>query len=99
VLKGELLHFMPRNPKFSAARDGFMGSLSQRQLSILRDIYKNHVKRFGEDRGFDKWLEYTGKDMLVRGYLSPDRNDEFRPFYEPQNKPFLEDMMRVISGG
>jgi hypothetical protein len=101
-LLGESLHLLKkRSPQYQQLHQDFVRSLSQKDLDFAMKRYEYARQKEGEERPFAKWFDNTWSDALVRGYIAPDRNDEFRNggFYSPENKAVLERMRQFLETG
>ncbi len=94
---GDMLHHMPSvDPEFSAMRDQFRGTITPEQDAIDRGAYQRGVARYGEDRPYDKWMDVSRLDAYLRGYLSPDDNNEWAGAYTSEQLRLLEQMQDLL---
>ncbi len=49
---------------------------------------------------FDKWMQMNRGDAYIRGYITPDQNDEWRKnnVYTDKQKVLLETMKAYLQG-
>ena len=101
AIVGEKLHYMPKvDKKFSEMRKGFEGMMTDEQWDFEKKHYDKLVKEGKESRPFKQWWEVSRLDAYIRGYLAPDRNDEWRKSgaYTGKQKIHLEEMKKYING-
>jgi len=99
MLVGETLHFLHNYiPEFKTLRNDFDKETlnDPQQMRLLQSFFDRDVKG-GEDREFPQWYDVAGRDMLLRGRLTPDPNDEWSryPYSKKQDK-ILSKMKRII---
>jgi len=98
---GDLLHQLPKVDKqYAEMKKDFLNSLNENQIIFSKNKYLKDVSR-GEKRSFNDWMESNWGDALIRGYLTPDKNDEFRKqgVYTPEQQQKLEKMKYYVSSG
>ena len=79
ALLGDMLHYAKdKNPEFARLRTKFANTLTEHQKSLDQSAYQRSIDEYGEERDFDKWFEVSRLDAYIRGFLAPDRNDEWR---------------------
>ena len=89
MVYGDMLHYMPEaDPEFSGLRDQYAQSLTDEQKRIDRMAYQGDVRRSlmqdRRPRGFDRFMDISRLDAHLRGYLAPDRNNEWAGSYTPE---------------
>lgn len=94
ALAGDLIHLAgavdpetkkPVDPKYFQLKQEVKKARSSEQIKIDYKAYKDDVKN-GEDRSFDKWFQDSRGEAYVRGRLFPDKNDEWKNWYEENPK-------------
>lgn len=79
TIKGELLHYLPYiDNEYKALKDEFIRSINKDQIDFAKKRYQYDVNTSGEKRSFDKWMGSVWEDALIRGYVTPDKEDQFR---------------------
>lgn len=97
MLFGDMLHHVASaDDGFRAMRDKFVETITPEQAAIDRGAYERSKLRHGESRSFDKWFDVSRKDAYIRGYLAPDKNDEWRDIYTDEQKKILEQMKSYL---
>lgn len=93
---GDMLHYAPTiSPQFAQSRQQFQNSLTPQQI----DFHKRRYSESGDPRPFDQWMNQSGLDAHIRGYLAPDSADEWRrgKAYTPEQIKILEAMKTYLS--
>jgi|TARA_Y100000310_G_scaffold21356_2_gene20631 hypothetical protein len=101
LIAGELMHELPLiNNDFRKLRDDFVKTLNKRQMLEQEDAYQFFVSHpdFQEEREFKDWFEISRIDGLIRGYLFPDEQNNFKDFYTDENIEVLDRMRDYIRG-
>ena len=99
-VKGEALHYLADvDPTFSDFRDQYSKSLTQGQKAIDKRAYARSKEMYGEKRPYNKWFDANRLDAHIRGYLSPDKADEWRGSYTPEQISILEKMRSYLNSG
>jgi len=99
---GETLHLLPiRNPRFKQLKNEFTQSLNEQQMAFAQRRYESARQNEGETRPFWQWFEVSWSDALIRGFIAPDNNDEFRKnkAYSPENIEVLKKMQNFLKSG
>ena len=106
AIAGDALHYLggtnskdePHDPEFYKMKQDFVESLTQQQLSIDLDSYNRRNRSGEERRPFSDWFRYSRSDAYLRGYLFPDKNDEWRKngAYTPEQEEKLEQMRKYL---
>lgn len=107
AIAGDALHHLgsvdprtnsPVDPKFMALKVELGDSLTPKQLAIDRKVYAEEGN--GDGRSFDDWMHESRLDAYIRGYLTPDKVDEWRKqnTYTPEQKATLNKMQAYLSG-
>ena len=93
MLFGDALHYVPVVDKdFASMREQFSATLTPRQREVDQRAYQRAMREYGESRKFDDWFNVSRLDAYIRGYLAPDKNNEWAGIYTPQQKEILEQM-------
>lgn len=96
---GDMLHHAPTFiPEFSNQRQQFQCSFTPEQADFNRRKYRELQNSGREARPFDQWMDKSGLDAYIRGYLAPDAADEWRKagVYTPEQIKILEGMKRSL---
>jgi len=100
MLVGETLHFLHNYiPEFKTLRDDFDKETlnDPQQMRFLQNFFDKAKEEGGEDREFSQWYDVAGRDMLLRGRLTPDPTDEWsRHPYSKKQDEIMSKMKRVI---
>ncbi len=90
---GDMLHYLPMvDRNFASLREAFRQTLTSEQLAVDRNAYRRAVQKHGENRPFNDWFERSRLDAYLRGYLTPDEQDNWRGVYTPEQVAILEMM-------
>ena len=97
MVLGETLHVLDEySPEFKTLKDSFDETTlgNPKSLDYMQEMHMSHRNHpeVQEKRNFDEWYEMSGRDSLLRGRLTPDKNDEFR------NYPYTKEQEDVLSG-
>jgi hypothetical protein len=96
ALFGDALHAMPEtDPNFHAMREELWNSRVPWQQRMDQRSYETS----GDTRPYDQWADVSRKDAWIRGYLAPDRNDEWRGSYSPDQVAILNRMREYLQNG
>lgn len=98
---GDMLHHLPEvDQKFASMRERFWKTITPEQIKVDRRAYERAKRDHKETRSFEDWFERSRLDAYIRGYLAPDRNDEWRQSgtYTDDQKSILDDMGRYLKG-
>ncbi len=72
---GEGMHYLPQvDPNFAAFREKIRESMTPEQLAQSRRRYDTYQ----DPRSYEDFFETSDLDAFIRGYISPDENDEWR---------------------
>ena len=94
---GDMLHYLPSVDKtFSDLRNEYAATLTEEQKQIDINAFERAKAEYGESRDFDSWFDTSRLDAHLRGYLAPDRNDEWRESYTEEQKILLEYMKKYL---
>jgi len=94
---GDMLHALPyKDSKFTELRDEFKNSLTENQLLTAVNMYER--EKTAEPRTFEKSFDVSILDGFIRGYIAPDKNDEWRKnnFYTEEQEIILDDMISLL---
>lgn len=105
AVAGDMLHHFggtdekgqPNDPHFFDLKQAFFKTITPDQLAIDERAYKR-AKAFGDHRSFEEWMDASRIDAYIRGYLFPDKNDEWRKSdtYSEKQKEILEQMRSYL---
>jgi hypothetical protein len=109
AIAGDLIHIAGAiNPSTKQPVDSTYYKMKQEvkkardaeQIAIDYKAYKDDVKN-GEKRSFNKWFENSRSEAYVRGRLFPDKNDEWKSFYEknPKLKQAVDNIGKYLKTG
>lgn len=109
TLAGEALHVLsgidpttqqPVDPNFRKFKDQFINSLTPEQLTFERMQFRSGNPDLGvEGRDFKQWFETSRADAYLRGYLFPDKADEWRQSgtYTGQQYGILQEAQKYLT--
>ena len=97
MIFGDMLHYLPMvDEDWSSMRDEYAGSLTSQQQKINRNAYQRDVRNSIEQglrpRSYDKFMDINRLDAHVRGYLAPDRRNDWAGSYNPEQISILKRM-------
>lgn len=112
MVAGDLLHHLgaktpsgePVHPQFRRAKEQFIRSMTPHQQQIA---YKHYVRVKEQGQidprvSYQDFLDFSASDAFIRGYLFPDKRDEWRqPGYGQYTKPqkqLLDQMKEMVHG-
>ena len=98
---GDMLHYLPSvNEDWNNLRNEYQDSLTDRQRKIDRMAYQRDVRNsMGHGmrpRSFGRFMDMNRLDAHVRGYLAPDRRNEWAGTYTPEQLNILERMRGTL---
>jgi hypothetical protein len=94
---GDMLHYLPQvDPEFGAMREQYRQSLTPEQQGVDRRAYQRGVDEYGENRPYDRWMDVSRLDAHLRGYLSPDKNNEWAGSYNPEQLELFKSMQDLL---
>lgn len=97
---GDMLHFLPEfDQKFAALRNEFANTITREQLEVDRRAYDRARRERGEDRPFADWFRQSRLDAYIRGFLAPDKDNDWADAYTPSQRGLLGLMKSHIEGG
>jgi hypothetical protein len=100
---GDLLHYIgavdprtnkPIDPQYWKMKQQLMAARTPQQQALDRRIYDGEVQR-GEKRSFQDWLEQSRLDAYIRGYITPDKTDEWRKHGFYSTDPMRESVEHI----
>lgn len=94
---GDMLHALPnKDPEFTKLRNEFKESLTGDQVISAYEMYQN--EKTAEPRSFEKSFDVSILDAFIRGYIAPDKNDEWRKkkFYTLDQEVILDEMISLL---
>ena len=105
LLFGEALHYMPTvDENFRDLRNLYRQSLGPADFRILRLMHERD-KIYSQEKGlpersYDKFVEYSGLDAIMRGFLAPDAEAEWlnRHPYTPKQRSILNAIRAYMKG-
>lgn len=100
---GDMLHYLPSvDPSWNKLRGEYGDSLTDKQRKIDRSAYQRDVKRSIDQgyrpRPYDNFMDVNRLDAHVRGYISPDKRNEWAGSYNPEQVNILERMNGLLGG-
>tara|TARA_R100000742_G_C4232462_1_gene53744 strand:+ start:48 stop:725 length:678 start_codon:yes stop_codon:yes gene_type:complete len=51
---------------------------------------------YGEDRSYEDWFDRSRSDAHIRGYIAPDKDDEWKDTYTDEQEIILNNMIRYL---
>lgn len=94
---GDMLHYLPEvMSEWATKRRKFQQSVTPDQKNMDKRAYERAVLRHGESRPFEKWFEINRLDAYIRGFIAPDKADEWRGVYTPEQKKLLNEMKALL---
>lgn len=109
AVAGDALHLLgakdprtdqPVDPHFYELKQRLMSTLTPEQLKVDMEAYKRDQARDPKDeRTFQEWMETSRGDAYIRGYITPDKDNNWRDVYTDEQKAILEDMRTYLEGG
>ncbi len=101
MVYGDMMHYLPEvDPEFSSLRDDYAGSLTDRQKQIDRMAYQRDVRHSlmqnRRPRSFDDFMDVSRLDAHLRGYLAPDRNNEWAGSYTPEQIKTFKSIQELL---
>ena len=75
----------PVDPVYYGLKQQVKKARSPEQIAKDYRAYKQDQKE-GEDRSFSKWFNNSRSEAYVRGRLFPDKNDNWKHFYDENPK-------------
>lgn len=94
AIAADMLHGLKAaDPTWGTLRNTFAQTITPSQKKVDQRTYSEDVKN-GEKRSFDQWMQDNRVDAYLRGYLFPDKQDEWRKggAYTDAQKKLLEQM-------
>ena len=109
AIAGDAMHLLgavdprtgqPVDEHFHGMKQRLIGSLTPDQLAIDRRAYDSAQSR-GDHRSFDDWMQDSRGDAYIRGYITPDANDEWRKneAYTPGQQILLDALSAYVRSG
>jgi hypothetical protein len=100
AIMGDMLHHLPSvDQTFAGMREQLRSTLTPEQLAIDQKAYEKSKAEYGEDRPFEDWMHISRLDAYVRGRLAPDKNDEWKDAYTPEQKTLIDGMGEYLKKG
>lgn len=107
AIAGDTLHYVgaidPRNgrpvdPKWMGLKNDLRKSLTPEQLAVDRRTYDRTEGTLPNPRPFEDWMQDSRTDAYIRGYITPDANDEWRKqgVYNPAQVNLLTAMKQYL---
>lgn len=110
-IAGDALHLLgakdprteqPVDPHFYELKQRLLSTLTPDQLKVdMRTFREEQARNPEEGRTFAEWMETSRGDAYIRGWITPDKNDEWRRqgVYTDEQKAILEDMRGYLERG
>ena len=103
-LLGDMLHNLPEtDEKFSEMKQGFIKSMTPKQIALDKKVYKiatmpkgSSEHSYGEERSYEDWFDRSRSDAHIRGYIAPDKDDEWKDTYTDDQEIILNNMIRYL---
>jgi hypothetical protein len=104
AVAGDLLHHLgsvdrvtgqPVDPTWHGMKQAFIDTLTPQQMKVDLQAYKQDQAQ-GETRTIDDWMQNSRSDAYLRGYLTPDENNEWKDVYTPNQKQMLDGMRQYL---
>ena len=103
-LLGDMLHNLPEtDEKFSEMKQGFIKSMTPKQIALDKKVYKiatmpkgSSEHSYGEERSYEDWFDRSRSDAHIRGYIAPDKDDEWKDTYTDEQEIFLINMIMYL---
>ena len=110
LITGDMLHYLgsvdPRtsqevDPTFMALKKQFMTTLTPEQIAVDRRAYEHEKSMYETPPSFDDWMAINRGDAYLRGFLTPDANDEWRKqgVYTPAQTEILKSIQQYMQRG
>lgn len=108
AVAGDMLHYLgsyhpetgePPDPKFREMKSEFARTITPDQDATNRRAYAMDQRAHGDVGTYPEWLERSRIDAYIRGYLFPDREDNWRDAYTPDQKIILKRMDDYLREG
>ncbi len=110
LIAGDMMHYLgstdprtnqPPDPTFHSLKQKFMGTLTPEQMAIDRRAYAREAPMYENPPSFEDWMQFNRGDAYLRGYLTPDANDEWRRSgtYTPEQIQILEALQQYLRRG
>lgn len=101
MIYGDMLHYLPEvDPEFRSMRGQLANSFTDRQRQVDRMAYQRDVKNSMDHglrpRSYPDYMDRSRLDAYVRGYLAPDRRNEWAKVYNPEQKKLLNAMQNLL---
>ncbi len=105
AIAGDALHYLgavdpatnkPVDEKFVALKQQLRDSLTPKQIALDQRVHAEE----GDGRSFEDWMNQSRTDAYIRGYLTPDKADEWRRqgTYTPDQTKILDAMRAHLEG-
>lgn len=109
AIAGDMLHLLgsvdPRSgqqidPNYYKMKQLFLQSITNNQLAVDQRTYREEKNQNPDTAPFDEWMQMNRGDAYIRGYITPDENDEWRRnnIYTDKQKVLLETMKAYLQG-
>lgn len=96
AVAGDLLHYLggvnpetnrPVDPNYFALKQKVDAARTPQQQALDQRVYQEEKSQYGENRSYHDWLYQSRLDAYIRGFVTPDANDEWRKkgFYSTPN--------------
>jgi|TARA_R100000482_G_scaffold121769_2_gene68323 hypothetical protein len=91
AILGDMLHNAPYvSRNFANLRNKLKQTRTPEQILVDKQAYEIAKTKYGEQRSFDKWMEYSRLDAFIRGYAVKQWDDSY---YTNEQKLLIDSMM------
>lgn len=107
AIAGDSLHYLgaidprtgkPIDEQWMGMKRALRQSLTPEQLAVDRRAYEE-AKANGDNRPFEDWMQDSRTDAYIRGYITPDADNNWRDVYNPAQKSLLSGMKNYLRQG
>jgi hypothetical protein len=111
MVYGDMLHYLPEvDPEWNSLRSQYAESLTDDQRKTDRMAYQRElarnlrlgepwslpVREGGQMRPYSEFMDMSRLDAHIRGYLAPDRRNEWAGMYKPHQIDILKRMRGLL---
>jgi hypothetical protein len=100
MIMGDAMHILANtDPIISDHKRQLMESMTPRQEEQMLNRYYRAQTHHNENRGYDKWREYSGNDALLRAYPMQQWGDNPKAYeesYTPEQRTRLDSMVKYL---
>lgn len=110
AVAGDLMHYLgatdpstnkPVDPTFLSMKNEVKAARTPKQIKIDRQEYEDGKKGGDITESYDDWLKHSRIDAYIRGYVTPDKVDEWRKngwYNDPRMKTAVEKIKKYMAG-